>query len=176
MNSPTRGAENNPEPDKKPDNSLAGESKQAASAQDVEELERLYKIMEEAGLIELDVKDAGSRVKFVKQASKFITSPGRPEAIKQTEIQIPSSLRPVCSPLAGVFYRASSPSSSPFVKENDKVSAGSVLCIIEAMKMMNEIKAEQSCLIKKITAENGKTVQAGQELFLVEPIEPSEKE
>lgn len=149
----------------------------------LEELELLYKIMEESGLFELDVKDAGTRVKLTKRTSKLVVSSSpegrecfassRPESAKKTELSQSSvaagNLVPIRSPLAGVFYRALSPSSPPFAKENDQIAAGSVLCIIEAMKMMNEIKAEQLCIIKKITVENGKTVQAGQELFLVEP-------
>ncbi len=73
------------------------------------------------------------------------------------------------SPLAGVFYRTPSPTSPPFVKEGDIVDAGQTLCIVEAMKVMNEIKAEKRCCIVKIVAENSRPVTAGQALFHVEP-------
>ena len=73
------------------------------------------------------------------------------------------------TPLAGVFYRASSPTSAPYAKEGDVVEPGQTLCIVEAMKVMNEIKAETRCRIVKIVAENGRPVTAGQALFQVEP-------
>lgn len=74
----------------------------------------------------------------------------------------------ITSPLAGVFYRAPSPGAPPFVQEGDTVSPGQTLCIVEAMKLMNEITAEAPCRVVKILAENGKVVEPGQELFKVE--------
>ena len=74
----------------------------------------------------------------------------------------------ITSPLAGVFYRASSPSTPPFSKEGDTVEVGQTLCIVEAMKVMNEIKAEKRCKILKIGAENSRPVTAGQPLFWIE--------
>ena len=75
----------------------------------------------------------------------------------------------VASPLAGMFYRSPSPASPPFVKEGDKIAFGDVLCIVEAMKVMNEIRADRPCVVKKILVENGKAVSAGQDLFVIEP-------
>jgi acetyl-CoA carboxylase biotin carboxyl carrier protein len=69
--------------------------------------------------------------------------------------------------MVGTFYRAPSPEADPFVKEGDKVEESTVLCIIEAMKVMNEIKAEISGVIAEVVAENGKPVQFGQVLFRV---------
>ena len=81
---------------------------------------------------------------------------------------IPSHLKVIQSPIHGVFYRSSSPQSLPFAKEGQTINAGSILCIVEAMKVMNEIKADHRCKIIKITAENAKPVNSGQGLFTVE--------
>lgn len=76
----------------------------------------------------------------------------------------------IVSPINGVFYRSPSPGAPPFVNEGDIVSPGSVLCIVEAMKIMNEIKADKKCRIVKILCENGSSVSVGTKLFLVEPL------
>jgi acetyl-CoA carboxylase biotin carboxyl carrier protein len=71
------------------------------------------------------------------------------------------------SPMMGIFYRAPTPSSPPFCKDGDAVKAGQVICMIEAMKVFNEIKAEYPCTIVKCLVENGKPVKAGQDLIIV---------
>ena len=78
------------------------------------------------------------------------------------------SLTPIPSPLVGTFYRASSPDADPFVAVGSRVNKDTVVCIIEAMKVMNEIKAETSGVIKKILIENATAVQFGQPMFLIE--------
>ena len=75
---------------------------------------------------------------------------------------------PITSPLVGTFYRAGSPDAEPFVTVGSRVSKDTVVCIIEAMKVMNEIKAEASGVIKKILVENATVVQFGQPMFLIE--------
>ena len=77
-------------------------------------------------------------------------------------------LTPIPSPLVGTFYRASSPDADPFVAVGSRVNKDTVVCIIEAMKVMNEIKAETSGVIKKILVENATAVQFGQPMFLIE--------
>lgn len=77
----------------------------------------------------------------------------------------------VKSPMVGTFYRAPSPDASPFVQVGDRVTEDTVMCIIEAMKLMNEIKAEVSGVIAKVLVENGHPVEFGQTIFLVEPSE-----
>jgi acetyl-CoA carboxylase biotin carboxyl carrier protein len=74
---------------------------------------------------------------------------------------------PIKSPMMGIFYRASSPSSPPFVKEGDQVKPGQVICMIEAMKVFNEIKADFPCTIVKCLVENGKPVKSSQDLYIV---------
>ena len=78
------------------------------------------------------------------------------------------NLTPIPSPLVGTFYRAGSPDADPFVQVGTRVNKDTVVCIIEAMKVMNEIKAEASGVIKKILVENATAVQFGQPMFLIE--------
>ena len=75
--------------------------------------------------------------------------------------------QPIKSTMMGIFYRAPSPSSPPFVKEGEQVKPGQILCMIEAMKVFNEIKAEFPCTIVKTLLDNGKPVKSGQDIFLV---------
>ncbi len=148
---------------------------------DVAPLQELYELMVEKGLDSLEIKDDESRVKLTRkfaassagtlvhhaQLPHISRAVSAPDATDQTPV---SSAQIIATPLAGVFYRASSPTSAPFVKEGDSVDVGQTLCIVEAMKVMNEIKAETSCRIIKIVAENGRPLTAGQPLFQFEPL------
>jgi acetyl-CoA carboxylase biotin carboxyl carrier protein len=71
------------------------------------------------------------------------------------------------APMSGIFYRAPSPSSPPYVREGDAIKEGQVICVIEAMKVFNEIKAEFNCVLEKVVHENGKPVEPNADLFLV---------
>ena len=95
--------------------------------------------------------------------------PAKPEPAPSAESEVPSNLRQILSPMVGTFYRAPSPDANPFVKVGDRVSEETVLCIIEAMKLMNEIKAETAGRIVKILVENAHPVEFNQPLFLIEP-------
>ncbi|KAK8670226.1 hypothetical protein V6N13_104985 [Hibiscus sabdariffa] len=99
------------------------------------------------------------------QASAASTPAPSPAASKSAK----SSLPPLKCPMAGTFYRSPAPSEPPFVKVGDKVQKGQVLCIIEAMKLMNEIEADQSGTIVEIIAEDGKPVSVDTPLFVIEP-------
>ena len=79
------------------------------------------------------------------------------------------NLVPVTSPMVGTFYRATSPTAKPFVDVGDRISVGQTVCIIEAMKLMNDMPSEVAGKIVKICADNGSTVEYGQQLFLVDP-------
>ncbi|GAA5336475.1 MULTISPECIES: acetyl-CoA carboxylase biotin carboxyl carrier protein [Thermus] len=74
------------------------------------------------------------------------------------------------APIVGTFYRAPAPDAPPYVKEGDRVEKGQVLCIIEAMKLMNEIESEVSGIVRKILVQNGEPVEYGQPLFLIQPV------
>lgn len=140
------------------------------------DLEALYDLMLEEGLDVIELQENGVRIRLTRNPHSHSpgSAPSSSAAVfpvaELPSAAIPSSQPSVSTPLAGVFYRASSPTSAPFVKENDVVEAGQTLCIVEAMKVMNEIKAENRCRIVKILAENSRPVTAGQPLFLVEPL------
>ena len=91
-----------------------------------------------------------------------------PAAAPAPAVSADDSLTPIPSPLVGTFYRAGSPDADPFVSVGSRVNKDTVVCIIEAMKVMNEIKAETSGVIKKILVENATAVQFGQPMFLIE--------
>jgi acetyl-CoA carboxylase biotin carboxyl carrier protein len=84
------------------------------------------------------------------------------------QASMPSNQKQILSPFVGTFYRAASPTAEPYVKEGQSVKSGDVLCIIEAMKLMNEIEAEHSGRIVSILAENGQPVEFGEPLFVIE--------
>ena len=138
-----------------------------------DELKKYHELMVAQDLLELEVKDGNFRLRLSRGKPFPLNAPAPPSApvspTPQTETPKPDASHAIASPLAGMFYRAPSPTSPPFVKEGDKVAFGDVLCIVEAMKVMNEIRADRPGLIKKIFIENGKPVSAGQDLFLVEP-------
>ncbi len=143
-------------------------------------LEEFLKLMDEENLQELEVVDGDFSVKLVRQSKAPVAHYAPPagshasgpvakkrgDQAKKAEPEIGS---PIKSPLAGVFYRAPSPNAALFVKEGDIVTPDKTLCIIEAMKVLNEINAGVSGKILKIMVENGKPVSSGQTLFLVEP-------
>jgi len=154
---------------------------QKALSPDLEPLQELYEFMLEKGLDAVELKDENSRIKLTRRFASAPSGAGlfHPHPAHSTRPAVdmassetssaPSNAQVIPTPLAGVFYRASSPTSISFVKDGDTVDIGQTLCIVEAMKVMNEIKAESRCRIIKIMAENGRPVTAGQALFQVEP-------
>jgi acetyl-CoA carboxylase biotin carboxyl carrier protein len=159
--------------------------------QEIELVRELINIVEENKLAELNIDFKGFKVEIKKElpqqqvqmipqlAPQFsrgeaTESPvsggeGRPQGEETREIQIPGV--PIVSPLGGVFYRASKPGAPPFVNQGDVVEVGQTLCIVEAMKLMNEITAEQRGKIVKVTKENAQEVAEGEVLFYFEPEE-----
>ena len=147
----------------------------------VEEISFYYEEMVRSNLLELEIEtpngkiqlkrlghDAAKALHPLRRKSDFYAGPSGSGS--GSEASAPAvAARTVNSPIMGVFYRASSPQSPPLVKENDVVDAGVTLCIVEAMKVMNEIKADIRCRIVRIMVENAKPVTKGQPLFHVEP-------
>jgi len=145
---------------------------------DLKELKALLRIMEGNDVEELEVEEGGRRVRIRRRAVRdsgpqaatvpptglSILAHAAPASPSETE-----GLIPVESPMVGTFYRAPAPGVDPYVKEGDPVQKGTVLCIIEAMKLMNEIESESAGRIVKILVENGQPVEYGQPLFLVAP-------
>lgn len=142
-----------------------------------QELKAYYELMMSEDLVELEIRDKDFYLRLARQKPATQAAPAAsPAAAPAAQAPAPAEPPPeqnqfhsVASPLAGVFYRSPSPQSPPFVKDGDSVQLGQVLCIVEAMKVMNEIRADRPCVIRKILVENGKAVTAGQNLFLVDP-------
>lgn len=144
-----------------------------------DKLKEIIYILENSDVNEIEATFWGRRFRVVKSASLKVSSPSTPAVTTSTapsskpepsaDAEQPSSGENILSPMPGTFYLASSPDADPFVKEGDSISEGDTLCIIEAMKIMNEIEAEQNGTITKILVENGKPVEYNQPLFVINP-------
>ena len=144
-----------------------------------DKLKEIIYILENSEVNEIEATFWGRRFRVVKSSSVEVSSPSTPANTTSTP---PSSKSEpsaeamqlgdgenILAPMPGTYYSASSPDAAPFVKEGDSVSEGDTLCIIEAMKIMNEIEAEQNGTITKILVENGKPVEYNQPLFAINP-------
>lgn len=158
------------------------------------EIQKLIELVEKSSINELEVSRWGRKVRIQKQpgnnsqngslntdliaakvptASVPLQTPSPAPVVDQSTTEptppvVPDNLIEIRSPMIGTFYRAPSPDSEPYIKEGDKVTQGQVLCIVEAMKLMNEIEAEFPCKIVEINIENAQPVEYDQVLFKVE--------
>jgi len=144
---------------------------------DMDELRELADLFDERGLTEFEFENENIRVRLSKMASMPVqaappitsaaqTSSSAPAVEESTASAAPvSDLFKITSPIVGTFYRSPSPDKEPYVSEGSKVSPETVVCIVEAMKLMNEIQAETSGEVVEIYAENGQPVEFGQPLF-----------
>ena len=129
-------------------------------------------------LAELEVEAAGTRIRIVREhapaaGSRVDAAPASAAAVQQTaaeSVESTAHLVTVEAPMVGTFYRAPKPDAPPFVAEGDVVKEGQVICIVEAMKLMNEIESKVAGRIAKVVVENGQPVEFGQPLFLVDPL------
>lgn len=148
-----------------------------------DKLKEVIYILENSNVNEIDVTFWGRRFRVVKSAGVNINSDSKlnqTSPVVSNEEPIPSQLKiseddkkdnseEILSPMPGTFYSSPSPEAAPFIKEGDVVSKGDSLCIIEAMKIMNEIEAEKSGTIKKLLVDDGSAVDYNQPLFLIDP-------
>ncbi len=177
---------------------------------EVRELKTLLALMQDFGLVELEIEDKKGKVRLVRAGVASSATAAPPPAVStpaisaRKEIAPPPAVAPtavaskasrgaqksvgtagngargmeppvlaenqklVASPMVGTFYRAASPDSNPFVEEGDSVRKGQALCIIEAMKMMNEIEADAAGRVVQILCENGQPIEYGQPLIILE--------
>ena len=161
-----------------------------AASVNMEELRELIDILRENGLAELELENEGFRVRLRREsAASELThaaappppppppapapppspAPAHPGTQATTAAAQDQDLHIIPSPIVGTFYRSPSPNADPFVKIGSNVEADTVVCIIEAMKLMNEIQAEASGEVVKIYVENGQPVEYGQPLFGIKP-------
>ena len=152
---------------------------------DLRKLKKLIDLVEESGIAEIEVTEGEEKVRITRSVAAPAMQPVyAPAAPVQTAVAAPApSAAPAAaesapavrdlsnaqkSPMVGTFYRAASPSTPAFVEVGQTVKAGDTLCIIEAMKLMNEIEAEKSGVVKEILVENGQPVEFGEPLFIIE--------
>jgi oxaloacetate decarboxylase (Na+ extruding) subunit alpha len=156
-----------------------GEESLAAAGVDQERAERireLVKIVQETGIGEITIEENGMRVSVRRQAEQAVAPAAGIVAPPVAETEPPpveprdDALVRVESPMVGTFYRAPSPGAAPFVEEGDAVGPGQTLCILEAMKLMNEVKAEIEAVVSRIHVANAEPVEYGQLLFELEPV------
>lgn len=151
---------------------------------DIRKVKKLIELLEESGLAELEISEGEESVRIsrypqggmaVQYAAPPVAMPpaptaGAPAAVAGT-VPITASEpagHKVQSPMVGTYYEAPSPGSPPFVKVGDTIQTGQTLCIIEAMKMMNQIEADVSGKVVAVLAKNGEAVEFGQTLFVIE--------
>jgi acetyl-CoA carboxylase biotin carboxyl carrier protein len=151
---------------------------------DLRKLKTLIDLVSESNISELEITEADGKVRIVKadpaavhpvMPATLSAAPGAPLGAAPAPALAPAPAEPVApaghavkSPMVGTFYRASSPGAKPFVEIGNEIKAGEPICIIEAMKIMNEIEADKSGTVTKILCESGQAVEFGQPLFIIE--------
>ncbi|HZS67567.1 MAG TPA: acetyl-CoA carboxylase biotin carboxyl carrier protein [Burkholderiales bacterium] len=146
---------------------------------DLRKLKKLIDLVQESGIAELEITEGEEKVKIVKGG--VVVAAAAPVAVAAAEARPAASAGPgpageaeaaqeghvVKAPMVGTFYRSPSPDAKPFVEVGQAVKEGDTICIIEAMKLMNEIEADASGAVKAILVENGQPVEYGQPLFIL---------
>ena len=146
---------------------------------DIRKVKKLIELLEESGIAELEIKEGEESVRISRYSASapimqmaapapaMVAAPAAPAALSEPASVEPSGQQ-IKSPMVGTFYASASPTSGPFVSEGQTVKVGDTLCIIEAMKMMNQIEADKSGTIRSIMVENGSPVEFDQVLFIIE--------
>jgi acetyl-CoA carboxylase biotin carboxyl carrier protein len=141
---------------------------------DLRKLKTLIDLVAESGIAELEITEGEGKVRIVKFSQAMQPVPYMPQAPVAPAAAPAAPAAPVVpeghmvkAPMVGTFYRAPNPGASPFVELGQAVKEGEPLCIIEAMKLLNEIEADKSGVIKEILVENGEPVEFGQPLFVI---------
>ncbi len=152
---------------------------------DLRKLKTLIDLVSESGVAELEITEGDDRVRIVNRNGAAPVQVHQPVTVAQP-MPVPAPApeaapapaaapaapqqtgTPLTSPMVGTFYRAPSPGADPFVKVGDTVKKGQVVCIIEAMKLLNEVEADMDGTIKEVCVENGQPVEFGQSLFIIE--------
>ncbi|MFA5287082.1 MAG: acetyl-CoA carboxylase biotin carboxyl carrier protein [Candidatus Omnitrophota bacterium] len=147
----------------------------------IKEIKEMINLMNENNLMELEIEKEGMRIRLKKTSSggegfsgpivveRQNTADLAPKQVQEAEKEADFKSLEIKSPMVGTFYRAPSPESPSYVEMGQKVEPGQVICIIEAMKLMNEIKSEIKGKILEVLVDNGEPIEFGQPLFLIEP-------
>lgn len=158
---------------------------------DLREVKKLIDLVEKANISELSLEEDGSKISIKKSGGLVSSSPSIDDnlatqpslnlsvpssltspVIEKAEVlsSSPSSLLSITSPMVGSYYASPKPDAPPYVKVGQKINKGDVVCIIEAMKLFNEIESDLSGIVEKLLIENGQSVEYGQELILIKPL------
>jgi acetyl-CoA carboxylase biotin carboxyl carrier protein len=144
---------------------------------DIRKIKKLIEIIEESGIAELEIKEGEEFIRINRYSSAPAPVAYAPAPVAAAPVQVTVSAAPaeekitghvVKSPMVGTFYRAASPAAKSFVEVGQSVMAGDTLCIIEAMKILNQIESDKSGTVTKILVENAEPVEYGQPLFIIE--------
>ena len=147
---------------------------------DLRKLKTLIDLVSESNVTELEITEAEGKVRIVKGGGAMVQPYAAPVAMMQPAAVSAPGMEPVValepvaaghtvkSPMVGTFYRSASPDAKVFVEVGDSIKEGQTVCIIEAMKILNEIEADKSGTVTKILCENGQAVEYGQPLFVIE--------
>ena len=133
---------------------------------DLRKLKKLIDLVEESGIAEIEVTEGEEKVRITRATAAPAPVYAAPAHVAAPAARDLSNAQK--SPMVGTFYRAPGPNAAAFVEVGQQVKAGDTLCIIEAMKLMNEIEAEKSGTVKEILVENGTPVEFGEPLFIIE--------
>lgn len=142
---------------------------------ELDDIKGLIELLKDTDISELQIEKDGIKIKIKKEKLLSTIELSKPVVSHEKQhIAEPQEdtqrLITVTSPIVGTFYRSSSPDAAPFVEVGSKVKKGQVLCIIEAMKLMNEIESETDGVVVRILVESGHSVEYGEPLFLIEPL------
>ena len=148
----------------------------------LKEIKEIINLMNENNLDEIEIEREGTKIKLKKSSSSevletsrrnppgyFVETQASNRPASEISSSLPSNRKEIKSPMVGTFYRAPSPEAAVFVEVGQTVEIGQVVCIVEAMKLMNEIKSEVKGKVVEILVENAQSVEFGQILFVVEP-------
>lgn len=130
-------------------------------------IKKLINMVKDEGISGLTVEEGGVKIEVKREPGGVVKEVREVKEIKEEGKKEEDGLVAITSPMVGTFYRSPSPDSPPFVQEGDTIKTGQVVCVVEAMKLFNEIESEAGGKIVKILAENGKPVEYGQKLMLV---------
>lgn len=150
---------------------------------DIRKVKKLIELLEESGVAEIEIHEGEESVRIsrygqmaapvlMQSAAPVMAQAAAPVAVPvapagEAAAPQPPSGHAVTSPMVGTFYRASSPGAKPFVEVGGRVNAGDVLCIIEAMKMLNQIESDKAGVVTAILVDNGEPVEYGEPLFII---------
>ena len=152
---------------------------------DIRKVKKLIELLDESGIAEIEITEGEEAVRISRYPTSAPVAPA-PAPVPLTATQAPAAASspsqpeesaakpseedgfPVTAPMVGTFYASSSPGAAPYVQVGDRVTEGDTLCIIEAMKMMNQIEADVAGVIKSIRVQNGEPVEYGQTLFVID--------